>query len=129
MNIVFDTNILIDIQKKNTNILNKLKGLAAKYPSNPHITFVNYYEFLFGINKKTSRKKESLEFIRTFPVLNTTKRTAEILAKLKNKYNKKGFELPLADFLIASLVIENNMILLTSDKDFEHFKELNKIVL
>ena len=48
---------------------------------------------------------------------------------MKYKYDKKGETLPLADFLIASQVIENNMLLVTADKDFDKIEELRKIVI
>jgi predicted nucleic acid-binding protein len=35
----------------------------------------------------------------------------------------------LADLIIASIVIEKGMILVTSDKDFEKIEELRKIII
>ena len=37
--------------------------------------------------------------------------------------------LALADLLISSQVIENNLILVTMDKDFEKIESLKKIIL
>lgn len=54
------------------------------------------------------------------------KETAEILAKLRFKYEKL---LPLANLMIASQAIQYNMIVVTKDKDFENIEELNKIII
>ena len=51
------------------------------------------------------------------------------MADLKYKYEKKGIVVPLADLIIASIAIENNAVLVTSDKDFEKIEELKKIII
>jgi len=38
-------------------------------------------------------------------------------------------EIPLADLIIASIAIENDMLLVTQDKDFKKIKELKKIII
>ena len=63
-------------------------------------------------------------FINKFWVLNTTEETSKILSDLKFKYDKKGISISLADLIIASLAIENDMTLLTTDADFKRIEEL-----
>lgn len=46
------------------------------------------------------------------------------MADLKYKYEKKGIVIPLADLIIANIAIENNTVLVTSDKHFERPEEL-----
>jgi len=70
-----------------------------------------------------------LSFVHKFNMLKVSKRTAEILAELKQKYDKNGEMLPLADLLIASQTIENGGILVTLDTDFRRIEELNKLIL
>ena len=62
-------------------------------------------------------------------MINIIKKTGETLSGLKRKYEKLGNIIPLADLMIASQVIENNLILVTLDKDFERIEEMNKIIL
>ena len=125
MNLIFDTSILIDIERKNKETIDKIEELKDMYPTQAKIGFISYFEFLLGLKDKSIKNKEkSKEFIEKFSVLQTTKNTADNLVALKQKY-----ELPLADLLIASQTLENNGILITKDKDFEQIKEMNKIIL
>ncbi len=130
MNLILDTSILIEIERGNKELLTQLKKLKEDYPNSPRITFVSEFEFLLGINEKSIKNKEkAIRFLKTLSSLQTTKSTATLLANLKLTYQKKGMLLPLADLLIAALVIENNSTLLTKDKDFEPIEELKKILL
>ncbi len=129
MILVFDTSILIELERKNNQIINKLKELVKIYPAPAQISFMSYFEFYDGlIEKNIKNKNKSLEFINKFEVIQTTKRTAEILSDLKQRCTKQGISLPLADLLIASQAIEKNFILITRDSDFNKIEELNKII-
>ncbi len=125
MNLIFDTSILIDIDRGNKEIINKINELRNMYPSPAKIGFISYFEFLLGLKDKSDKNKEkSKEFIEKFNILQTTVNTADNLVMLKQKY-----ELPLADLLIAAQTLEHNGVLLTKDRDFKDIKEINKIIL
>lgn len=125
MELIFDTSVLIEIQKGNDLIINKIKLLRETYPSQPRMSFIVYFEFLHGLRDKNKETRENLiEFIDSFDFLQITKKTAHLLSELKSKY-----ELPLADLLIASQTIENNCTLITLDKDFNIIKEIKCILL
>jgi predicted nucleic acid-binding protein len=70
-----------------------------------------------------------LDFINKFNCLKASSITAKILAELKDKYEKKGIVIGLADLIIASHAKESNLVLLTSDKVFEKIDEIDKIVI
>lgn len=130
MTLVLDTTILIEIKNRNEEIIKKLKDLSLVYSQPAKITFITQFEFLFGIKEKNSRNQEkALDMLNQFVILHTTDKTANILSNLKYNYEKKGINFKLADLIIASLVIENNLILLTQDTDFEKLDELNKIII
>lgn len=130
MTLVLDTSILIELEKKNSFVIDKLRSFISLNPSPAKITFMNYFEFLFGLHQKSPKNKDkAIAFLNHFSVLQTTKSTAEILSDLKYKYDKKGIVLALSDLLIASLVMENNMTLISMDKDFEKIVELKKIII
>ena len=130
MILVFDTSIIVDIERNNIDIINKIKKLIKLHPSEAKITFITYYEFLKGVEKRKIKTKEkAIEFINKFGLLDINKRTAEILAELKIKYDRLGIEFSLADLLIAAQTIENQMLLVTKDKNFDKIKELNKFIL
>lgn len=130
MTLVLDTSILIDIERRKEVTLEKLRQIILIHQQPAKITFVNQFEFLLGIKEREPKNKEkAIAFLNQFLGINTTKLTAGILSDLKYKYDKIGKNLSLTDLLIASLVIENNMVLLTKDKDFEKIEELKKIIL
>ncbi|MBS3174804.1 type II toxin-antitoxin system VapC family toxin [Candidatus Woesearchaeota archaeon] len=130
MNLIFDTSTLIELERKNKKVIDKIKEYIEIYPSPAKITFINYFEFYYGLmNKNIKNKDKALSFVHKFNMLKVSKRTAEILAELKQKYDKNGEMLPLADLLIASQTIENGGILVTLDTDFRRIEELNKLIL
>lgn len=130
MSLVFDTSVLIALQRKDDQVIAKLEELSKTYALTPYTTFLNIFEFLLGIKLKPPRNaKESVAFVRRFDILNTTESTSEIMADLKLKYDRKGMVLPIADLIITSLVIENDMVLVTRDRDFEKIEELHKEII
>jgi predicted nucleic acid-binding protein len=130
MTLVFDTSILISIERNDISVINRLRELSQSYPVPAQITFINYYEFLRGIKIKKPKNSEKLmSFLNKFKILSITKKTADILSDIKTEYDNQGIALSLADLLIASQVIENNFILVTKDSDFSKIKELKKIIL
>jgi predicted nucleic acid-binding protein len=127
MTVVFDTSILINIERRHAPTLKKLRDIEAL--GVPMIAFINYYEFYRGTLKRNPHNRaKALAFIQKFTFLQPTIRTAETLAKLRTKYQKRGILLPLADLLIASQAIEHNATLITADPDFRNFEELKKII-
>ena len=125
MSLVFDTSILIEIRNRNKEILDKLEKIRNSYPSPPKISFISYFEFIFGIRNKSEQNKEKeMNFINKFETINTTNKTAEIMTLFKEKY-----EIPFPDLIIAAQVREHNEILITKDKDFEIITEIKKIIL
>lgn len=130
MTLVLDTSILIDIERKNKQTIEKLEELSKVHYTPASITFINYFEFYFGIIQRNVKNKQyMLEFINKFNCLRASNKTAEILADLKYKCDTEGIKLPLADLIIASQVKENDMILVTKDRDFEKIIEIKKIIL
>lgn len=130
MSLVFDTSILIAIEGGDKETINKLENLYKSYLSSPQLTFISFFEYLIGLKIRKSKSfQTNLIFLKKFNVLHTTDSSAEILSDLKIKYDKKGIALSLADLLSASIVIDNNLVLVTKDKDFEKIEELKKIIL
>ena len=121
--LILDTSIIIELERGNRNIIQKMDELKTKYPAPPKISFITYFEFIYGLRKMSAKNKEkSLAFVGLFEVIQTTKKTANFLALLKEKY-----ELSLTDLFIASQTIEDKGILITKDKDFEGISEIDKI--
>lgn len=130
MSLVFDTSILIAIERGDKEVMGRLETLQKSYPSPPELTFISFFEYLTGLKIRKSKSFQSnLIFLKRFTVLHTTNSSADILSDLKIKYEKKGARLPLADLLSASIVVDNNLTLLTRDKDFGEIEELKKIII
>ena len=126
MLLVFDTSVIIAIEKEDNNILKKISELSKSYSGPPQITFIIYYEFLMGIKKRSPiNQAKAMDLLSNFNCLSATKETAEILSALKYKYDAAGISISLADLIIAAQVKENNMVLVTKDKTFEKIEEIN----
>lgn len=118
------------LERGDIEIMKKLRELQNSYPSSPQLTFVSLFEYMVGLKLRNNKSlSDNLSLLKKFNVLNTTDKSADILSDLKIKYDKKGLSLPLADLLSASIVIENNLTLLTRDTDFKNIEELKKIII
>lgn len=130
MTLVFDTSILIRLEKKDKIVTNRISEIVKADSAPAVITFMSYFEFYHGLHAKSPKNKENaLLFLNKFHCIQTTKETARILSMLKNTYDKGGKSFSLADYLIASQAIENNLTLVTTDKQFQEIEHLKKIIL
>ena len=123
--LIFDTSIVIEIERENKSFIERIEELKKEERDLPKISFITYFEFLEGIENKIEKNKQKCKtLINLFKVMQTTNITAEKLI-----YLKKNYELPLPDLLIAAQVLESNGTLITKDRDFEQIKEIKKIIL
>lgn len=130
MTLLLDTSILIDLERKRKSTQDKLHELSRNYPDKPKIAFITLFEILLGSKEKNElNQQRCLNFLEQFTVLQTSTRTAPLLAELKYIYDKKGISLSLSDLLIATLAIEHGLIIVTKDKDFEVISEVRKIMI
>jgi len=130
MTLALDTNILIGIEKQKKEIIESLENIIKNDQVPACIPFIVYFEFIQGFRVKSQKNAEkSKSFIEKFRCLNTTKETTKILDEIKHKYEKIGKGFTLSDLLIASQCIENNLTLVTTDKQFSEIEELKKIIL
>ena len=130
MTLLLDTSILVGIQRKDRDIIRKLGNLTKIHFHPSSVSFINYFEFYYGlIDKNVKNRQIMIEFINKFNCLKASVMTAQILAELKHKYDKKGILIGLADLIIASQAKENNLVLVSMDKTFEKIEDINKIIL
>jgi predicted nucleic acid-binding protein len=127
LTLLVDSSVLLDLEKRHKETIQKMAKLSEQHPQAPRVSFMTYFEFLYGIeNRPIEEKAVAQEFIRNFSVVHTTNETALLLASLKQKY---GNQKSLTDLFISSQAIENNLMLVTRDKDFADLKEIKKIIL
>ncbi len=127
--IVLDTNILIEFEAHNIKLIKFLQNLTEKFPSKPYITSANYSEFLYGFIKESPKKQEkAIEFLEEYKLLNTSKNSSRLLAKIKYELEKKGKMIPIFDVLIASIVMDKKAMLITFDEHFKNIEGLEVII-
>ena len=130
MTFVFDTSVLIDLEHKEVQTSKKVKELIKNSASTPVTTFLNHYEFLWGLRNRQENYRDTKSiWIQKSIILQTSKLTPVLLCSLRKKYESQGIILPLADWIVTALTIENNMTLVTKDKDFGRIEELSKIII
>ena len=130
MTFLLDTSILIGIQRRDKEIIRKIEELKKLHFQPASISFINYFEFYYGLIDKNIKNREiMLDFINKFNCLKASAITAEILTELKHKYERKGIVIGLADLIVATHAKENGMVLVTQDKIFEKIDEISKIVI
>ncbi len=130
MPLVFDTSVIISLEKQDRTIISRLQELSRKHQGIPQASFITYFEFQMGIKNRSPRNQSAaMEFLRNFRCLPATQKTSEILADLKYKYDRKGVALSLAELIIASQSKEANMTLVTKDKTFAAIEEIQRVIL
>lgn len=120
--LIFDTSVIIDIERKDEHTKERLKEIKRKYESPGFLSFISYFELLEGIKRQGLEESEARKFIENFKVLEATKKTARELADLKIETDDEGNRIPLADLLIAAQAKENDFVVITKDN---HFKKID----
>jgi tRNA(fMet)-specific endonuclease VapC len=92
-----------------------------------NLSIINYYELLGGLKHKDAHNK--LEIFQTIVEKNTllplTEKSCEIATDIYASLRKQGNPLDDMDILIASIAIENELVLVTHNrKNFERLKNL-----
>lgn len=125
--IIFDSSLLIDIERKYKHTIEKLQGIIAANPSALAITFPSIMEFAYG----SFKSGKSLDYIKNtlsqYTLIPTTPDAGFLYGKIKLNLEKTGKLIGDFDILIAAIVILNNATLITKDKDFNRIKELRVI--
>jgi len=130
MTLVLDTSILIDIEKKNQEVIAKMARLSETYTDPPAITFATFAEFYLGyLRRHPAKREQALKELDKYVLLNSTRGSTIKFAELKETMEHTGNAMSSFDLLIASVVIDRKMILVTRDKGFRGVERLNTIIL
>lgn len=128
MAFVLDTNMYIGIERNDLKVIDQLSRLNVS--ERVSITALSYSELYDGLLKgKQKEFKSKLEKLDNINLLNTTKNSSRLFAEIKHKLEKEGKMIPLFDVLIASIVIDHNMTLITADEHFKRIPGLKTIIL
>ena len=111
-NYLLDTTVIIDYLRGREEIVRLIKRLFSQ-GSSLGCCPVNIIEVYAGMKSKEEEITE--EFLNSLEYYELTKDIAEEAGKYKRSYQKKGVTLSLPDVVIATIVIHNNLILLTDN--------------
>lgn len=124
---LLDTNIISEIVKfaPDFNVIKKL----SEHSSDMAISVLSWHELVYGLERLPEglRKKELSKYVyddveQSFPIINFTKKAAEIHAKIRSVLEESGHNLPYADTQIAATAIAEDMILVS--RNSRHFLEI-----
>lgn len=130
MSFVLDTNILIEVENNNRDIIEKINSIKNAPNAELCLTIFSFCEFYIGAIKKSEKNKEKiLERLGQYVLLNTTQQTGILFCELLYHLQKNGMLLPHFDIFIATLCIENDYTLITSDAHFKDIPGLKRILM
>ncbi|MCM8788128.1 MAG: PIN domain-containing protein [Candidatus Omnitrophica bacterium] len=118
--IIIDTNIIIDYEKKKSNLLEKYLKLQEKNKIKVFISVVSVFEYYSSqlLEEKTYFSDTEILF-SFFTIQEVNKKIAQLAAEINRKY-KLYKKIGLGDILIAATSLYLNAPLLTKNK--KHFK-------
>ena len=120
---IFDTDYLIKILRNDKETMIHLKGLLEQ-PNEIFITHVTLWELYQGVFKSLRVEynlKQTEELIQFFTIIPFTQAIAKRFGLLLNDLRKKGTPIGVMDTLIASVALENNLPLVTTNRS--HFEK------
>ncbi len=129
MDIILDTNILIELERKNRKIEKELDLIAKEYGDKIGITSPTVSEFVYGFLKSKKDRTVLTNVIEKYFLFNTSKSSSLILPEIKYLLESDGKTMSLFDLWIASIVIAEGSLLVTADNAFSNIPKLNCVVL
>ena len=124
--VFLDTNFLIAFLRNDIEATLKMEKLkiSGKILRTTAINLCELYNGAF-LSKKTQKGIEEVDnLLSCIEVVNLDSKSAKKYSEIHNMLRKKGDLLPAFDVLIAAIVVENNDLLITRDKDFERIKDV-----
>lgn len=121
--LVLDTDVLIEIFDRKSERGNEALKKILHRDEPITITAINLHEILYGLQKYAKPVKEVLQL----PVLNFTKKDANLSAKIELEAETGGTPIRRTDAMIAATAINNAATLYTLD--LKHFQPLRTLGL
>ena len=128
MGIIFDTSVLIAIERSSANIEGIIEG---REDESFGISAITASELLHGVhradseNRRLKREAYVEKIIETFPIYSFDLSAARIYARMWANLAKKGISIGAHDLIIASTAISLGFSVATSDmRDYRKIKGL-----
>ncbi|MBI2076306.1 MAG: type II toxin-antitoxin system VapC family toxin [Candidatus Aenigmarchaeota archaeon] len=122
-NIVFDSDILIDLVKGAPKVVETVKKLEVE--NELYTTDINAFELYWGAYKSKYHEKELASvkgLLNTFRLIGTNENSMEVAAKIIADLEKKGKPVALRDLFIGAMCLANSFRLFT--RNTKHFKNM-----
>jgi tRNA(fMet)-specific endonuclease VapC len=120
---ILDTDVLIEIFDRKSQIGDENLRRIVESGDSIATTSINLHEILYGLEKYA----KPIRGIILLPVLDYTKRDAELSAEIELKAEKSGTAIRRTDAMIASIAINHGSTLYTMD--LKHFQPLQTLGL
>jgi tRNA(fMet)-specific endonuclease VapC len=116
--IIVDTDVLIEIFDKGSDVGDEALERILKSSETIAITSINLHEILYGLYNYAKPVKDVMQL----PVLDYMKKDATLAARIELDVEKRGATIRRTDVMIAAIAINNGASLYTLD--LKHFKPL-----
>lgn len=117
--ILLDTSALIDV------FVNRTASVAIRDYVRDKEFFISAIT-VYEINKAKKVDQRILDFIRNCNILLFSPNSAEISSAVFKKLQEKGKMINEFDILIVGAALENNLMLISKDGDFERIAEVDR---
>jgi len=124
---LLDTNVIIKLLNGDGETVKLLDNTNGIF----YIPCITVGELYYGANKSKQKNNNIRlfnEFVSEYPILDINKNTAEVYGIVKHNLSKIGFTIPENDLWIASIAIENGLVLISYDKHFTNIENLRLII-
>lgn len=122
-----DTDIVIEFFRENKRINEKIRDSLSKgiELSITCITLCELYRGTYLSNNPEKQLKNISKLLDNIKVLNFSKESGRLFGLIGAELTKKGESIDDADLMVASIVLDNNNILVTNNtKHFDRIKGL-----
>lgn len=128
MEIVVDTDVLIDLLREKEDAVEKIKELEKN--KGLATTDINAFELYFGAynsKKKDKNLSSTKGLLKNLTLLHTTEEAMETGGRIYSNIKAKGKSIEIRDVLIAAITLQKGFSLLTRNRD--HFEKIEELVL
>ncbi|MEM7533083.1 MAG: type II toxin-antitoxin system VapC family toxin [Chloroflexota bacterium] len=124
-NYTVDTNIVIALFRDDKAVVEQVQRSTTI-----HVSSIVLGELYYGA-EKSAKVAENIaridQFVDDVVVVGCDRQTSLMYGKIRNKLRGKGRPIPDNDVWIAAIAIQNDFVLVTRDKHFQHIDDLSVV--
>lgn len=122
--VLIDTDIISYFLKGNEKVFLRFQEYLKDF-DRINISIITYYEVVSGLTFKNAEKQLQIfeEFCSTATIINLSKDSIKVAAKIFANQRKKGKSVDDIDILIAGIAISNDLVLVTNNT--KHFGKID----